>query len=130
MTLNDVAMMTLIRPFILGFREPIVFAWNIYLGLTYGAPPRCVDQSYADSITLLGILYCFISSLGIVFIEKHGFNLGQNGLAFLVSIDDYYHTSIPTESELAGHYCRCHRLLPRFPALGIIRPQTQVQEWQ
>ena len=36
MTMGDVAMMTLVRPFILGFREPIVICWNAYLALAYG----------------------------------------------------------------------------------------------
>lgn len=37
MTMRDVAMMTLVRPFILGFTEPIVASWNSYLALVYGA---------------------------------------------------------------------------------------------
>ena len=37
MTLGDIAMMTLVRPFILGFREPIVACWNVYIALVYGA---------------------------------------------------------------------------------------------
>ncbi|GJF00169.1 MFS general substrate transporter [Phanerochaete sordida] len=65
MTVNEIAMMTLVRPFVLGFREPIVAFWNLYLGMVYG------------------ILYCFIASFDVVFIEHHHFNLGQNGLAFL-----------------------------------------------
>ena len=36
MTMSDIAQMTLVRPFILGFREPIVFAFNIYVALAYG----------------------------------------------------------------------------------------------
>lgn len=59
-------MMTLVRPFILGFREPIVACWNSYVALVYG------------------ISYIFIESYSVVFIEHHGFNIGQNGLAFLV----------------------------------------------
>jgi DHA1 family multidrug resistance protein-like MFS transporter len=31
-----------------------------------------------------GILYIFITSYEVIFIEKYGFNLGENGLAFLV----------------------------------------------
>ena len=36
MTMNDLVKMTLIRPFYLGFREPIVIFWNFYLGMVYG----------------------------------------------------------------------------------------------
>ena len=67
MTVSELAMMTLVRPFILMFVEPIVAFWNIYIALVYG------------------ILYIFIESFRVVFVETHGFNLGQNGLAFLVS---------------------------------------------
>ena len=67
MRLSDVAMMTLVRPFILMFVEPIVAFWNIYIGIVYG------------------IIYIFIESFAVVFVEHHGFNIGQNGLAFLVS---------------------------------------------
>ncbi|EKM57337.1 uncharacterized protein PHACADRAFT_208428 [Phanerochaete carnosa HHB-10118-sp] len=65
MTVGDIAMMHLVRPFILMFVEPIVAFWNIYIALVYG------------------ILYIFIESFRVVFVEKHGFNLGENGLAFL-----------------------------------------------
>ena len=38
----------------------------------------------SNSVSPKGTLYLFISAFGVVFIEKHHFNLGQNGLAFLV----------------------------------------------
>ncbi|EKM61877.1 uncharacterized protein PHACADRAFT_84680 [Phanerochaete carnosa HHB-10118-sp] len=65
MTMKEVAMMTLIRPFYLGFREPVLLFWNLYIGMAYG------------------VLYCFVASYDVVFIGHHHFNLGQNGLAFL-----------------------------------------------
>ena len=81
--MNEVAMMTLVRPFYLGFREPIVAFWNVYIGILYG-----LFTSHRAQRKLLspfpGILYCFISSYDVVFIEHHHFNLAQNGLAFLV----------------------------------------------
>ena len=67
MTFGDMAMMTLVRPFVLCVREPIVFFWNMYIGLVYG------------------IIYVFIASYQVIFIEGHGYNLGENGLAFMVS---------------------------------------------
>ena len=67
MTPGEFAMNTLVRPFVLSFTEPIVFCWNIYIALVYG------------------ILYIFIESFRVVFVEHHGFNIGENGLAFLVS---------------------------------------------
>ena len=35
-SLRELAADTLVRPFILGFVEPIVFAFNMYIGLVYG----------------------------------------------------------------------------------------------
>ena len=60
--------MSLVRPLVLMFIEPIVIFWNIYITLVYG------------------VLYIFIESFNVVFIEHHGFNLGENGLAYLVSL--------------------------------------------
>ena len=47
MTLGDVAMMTLVRPFILGFTEPIVACWNVYIALVYGKWPPLTQQTTA-----------------------------------------------------------------------------------
>ena len=66
MTVGEIAQMTLVRPFVLTLREPIVFFWNAYIALVYG------------------ILYIFIASFEVVFIQQHGFSLGENGLAFMV----------------------------------------------
>jgi DHA1 family multidrug resistance protein-like MFS transporter len=55
----------LVRPFQLCFVEPVVFVLNLYVSLIYG------------------LLYIWFEAFPIVFIEIHGFNLGQNGLAFL-----------------------------------------------
>ena len=77
MTPGEMAQATFIRPFVLGFREPIVFFWNMYIALLYGT------------------LYVFIASFDVVFVEMHGFNSGENGLAFMVSValfEDAAHT--------------------------------------
>lgn len=71
LSVAEIAQMTLVRPFVLTLREPIVFFWNAYIGLVYG------------------ILYVFIASFQVVFVEEHGFNLGENGLAFLVRISSH-----------------------------------------
>jgi MFS transporter, DHA1 family, multidrug resistance protein len=36
LSVGDLAMTTFVRPFILGFTEPMVFAWNLYGALLYG----------------------------------------------------------------------------------------------
>lgn len=65
MSLKDIAMMTLVRPFQLSFCEPICFCLNLYIALIYG------------------LLYAWFESFAIVFIEIYGFNLGEEGLSFL-----------------------------------------------
>lgn len=57
--------MTLVRPITLNFTEPMVFLLNLYIALIYG------------------LLYIWFESFPIVFVEIYGFNLGQEGLAFL-----------------------------------------------
>lgn len=84
MTVGDLAVVLLVRPFVLGFREPIVFCWNAYLSLLYGEFLYHSHIPVSDE-PIAGILYCWIESFSVVFIEKHHFNLGQNGLAFIVS---------------------------------------------
>ena len=49
MTVGEIAQMTLVRPFVLTLREPIVFFWNAYIALVYG------------------ILYIFIASFEVYF---------------------------------------------------------------
>lgn len=65
MTIKDIAIMTLVRPFSLTFTEPILFALNLYIALIYG------------------LLYVWFESFAIVFIEIYGFNLGEEGLSFV-----------------------------------------------
>ncbi|KAH7304427.1 major facilitator superfamily domain-containing protein [Stachybotrys elegans] len=62
---KDLAFEAFVRLFQLCFSEPIVFVLNLYIALIYG------------------LLYIWFEAFPIVFIEIHGFNLGQNGLAFL-----------------------------------------------
>ncbi|OJJ69763.1 hypothetical protein ASPBRDRAFT_56567 [Aspergillus brasiliensis CBS 101740] len=62
---RDVLFESLVRPFVLCFLEPIVFLMNLYIALIYG------------------ILYIWFEAFPIVFEGKHGFNAGQDGLAFL-----------------------------------------------
>ncbi|KAJ3555504.1 hypothetical protein NM688_g2535 [Phlebia brevispora] len=50
--------------------------------LTGNQKLRSQGEIEAAQMTV-GILYCFISSFDVVFIENHHFNLGQNGLAFI-----------------------------------------------
>ncbi|KAF3395955.1 Caffeine resistance protein 5 [Penicillium rolfsii] len=64
-TKKELLFEALVRPFQLCFLEPVVFLLNLYISLIYG------------------ILYIWFEAFPIVFEEIHGFNSGQNGLAFL-----------------------------------------------
>ncbi|KAL1851310.1 GTPase-activating protein [Diaporthe australafricana] len=64
-TLNDMLMNTLVRPFTVTFTEPIVLALNLYSAFIYG------------------LLYMWFESFPIVFIDIYGFSLGTSGLMFL-----------------------------------------------
>jgi len=65
MSKNDLIKNTLWMPIWLSVSEPIVFALNLYIGLVYA------------------ILYVWIESFQLVFVQVYGFNLGENGLAYL-----------------------------------------------
>ena len=58
MTLGELARMTLVRPFVLTLREPIVFFLNLYIALTYGETSLVVRQD----CVLNGFQVSFISS--------------------------------------------------------------------
>ena len=65
MTSKDIALISLVRPFTLNFTEPMVFLNNLYIALIYG------------------LLYIWFESFPIVFEGIYGFNLSEEGLAFL-----------------------------------------------
>lgn len=65
MTGREIVMMSLVRPITLNFTEPMVFLLNLYIALIYG------------------LLYIWFESFPIVFVDIYGFNLGEEGLAFI-----------------------------------------------
>lgn len=65
MTVRELVLMTFVRPFRLGLMEPIALSINLHIGLVYG------------------VLYSFFEAFPIVFAKVYGFNLGENGLAYL-----------------------------------------------
>ncbi|KAJ7100940.1 MFS polyamine transporter [Mycena belliarum] len=64
-SLKAVTQRTLFRPFIMLAGETILVLVTVYLSLIYG------------------VLYCLFEAIPIIFIEKRGFTIGQNGLIFL-----------------------------------------------
>lgn len=65
MTLKDVVMMVLVRPFSLTLTEPICFCLNLYIALIYA------------------LLYTWFESFVIVFVDIYGFSLGTEGVAYV-----------------------------------------------
>lgn len=65
LTGKELALMTFVRPFVLSFTQPIVLGINLHIGLVYG------------------ILYLWFEAFPIVFVSTYGFNLGEQGLAFM-----------------------------------------------
>jgi len=65
LVMSDLIKTSLIRPWVLLFREPIVFILSLYVAIIYG------------------ILYMLFSAYPIVFQEGHGWTPGVGGLAFI-----------------------------------------------
>lgn len=64
MTGKEIVMMSLVRPFMLNFTEPINFLLNLYIALIYG------------------FLYILFESFPIVFHGIYMFSLGLEGISF------------------------------------------------
>ncbi|BFZ64826.1 GTPase-activating protein [Saitoella coloradoensis] len=98
MTLSQVAVMSLWRPFQLTFGEPIVFFLDLYIALVYG------------------ILYIWFESFAIVFTQFYGFNLGEEGLAFMGIL-------VMTIITTLGYFAYCYFYLEKkFDDEGNLRP--------
>lgn len=102
MTVKDMAMISLFRPLILTFTEPMVFLLNLYLALIYG------------------LLYIWFNSFVIVFGEIYGFGLGIQGLTYLglligamVAVPPYF------------WYLRRYQE-PKFDSNGNIEPEQRL----
>jgi DHA1 family multidrug resistance protein-like MFS transporter len=65
MEMSQIAKETFIRPFQLGFLEPIALMLNLHIGMVYG------------------VLYVWFEAFPIVFQETYGFSLGNSGLPYL-----------------------------------------------
>ena len=66
-TMGEMAKMTLVRPFVLGFTEPVVACLNLYIALVYGTSPTalsCLVLSYVltRSFTDICQVFCTFSS--------------------------------------------------------------------
>lgn len=94
---------SLVRPFQLCFFEPIVFLLNLYISLIYG------------------ILYIWFEAFPIVFEEIHGFNPGENGLAFMGILVSTCCITLPGYFYWKYRYQSQH-----FDANGNIAPEMQM----
>jgi MFS transporter, DHA1 family, multidrug resistance protein len=64
-TFGKIAQMTIVRPWILTFTEPLIFLLHLWVALIFG------------------VLFVWFESFPLVFVGIYGFNLGQTGLAFM-----------------------------------------------
>lgn len=95
-------MMALVRPITLNFTEPMVFLLNLYIALIYG------------------LLYCWFESFYIVFVGIYGFNVGEEGLAYLGILIGAFVTIPP-------FFFYLHRYLePKFDEEGNIKPEERL----
>ncbi|KAI5195387.1 hypothetical protein AUEXF2481DRAFT_103146 [Aureobasidium subglaciale EXF-2481] len=103
MSAADMAKMTLVKPFSLTLKEPIVFALNLYIALIYA------------------VLYCWLESIPIAFEQVYGFSLGITGLFYLgicvgglICIPPYF-------------YYNYYYVEPRFSEDGTLRPEIRLE---
>jgi len=68
MKLTTLIWISCTRPIHLLITEPVVASFSLWIGFVWG------------------ILYCMIESIGLVFSDIHGFNIGQIGTVFLTFI--------------------------------------------
>jgi DHA1 family multidrug resistance protein-like MFS transporter len=102
MTPNEIVMMALVRPITLNFTEPMVFLLNLYIALVYG------------------ILYIWFESFPLVFVDIYGFNLGEEGLAFLGIL-------IGALVTIPPFFWYLHKYIePKFNENGEIKPESRL----
>ncbi|THZ98424.1 putative caffeine resistance protein 5 [Aureobasidium pullulans] len=102
MSTKDIAIMSLVRPFTLNLTEGIVFALNLYIALIYG------------------LLYVWFESFVIVFIDIYGFNLGEEGLAYLGIL-------IGAFAILPPFFLYLYKILePQFDDKGDLKPEKRL----
>ncbi|GAB7338549.1 hypothetical protein MBLNU457_5297t1 [Dothideomycetes sp. NU457] len=102
MTGREIAMTALVRPLTLNFTEPMVFLLNLYIALIYG------------------LLYVWFESFVIVFIDIYGFNLGEEGLAYLGIL-------IGAIVTLPFFFWYLHaKLEPKFNDKGELKPEERL----
>lgn len=99
---NAIVQMILVKPFTLNFQEPMVFLLNLYIALIYG------------------LLYIWFESFPIVFVQIYGFNLGEEGLAFLGILVGAFVVIGPFFAYL--YYV----LEPKFDEEGNIQPEKRL----
>ncbi|KAI5201823.1 multidrug resistance protein-like protein [Aureobasidium subglaciale] len=99
----DMAKMTLVKPFSLTLKEPIVLSLNLYIALIYA------------------VLYCWLESIPIAFEQVYGFSLGTTGLFYLgicigglICIPPYF-------------YYNYYYVEPRFSKDGTLRPEIRLE---
>ncbi|KAK0927939.1 GTPase-activating protein [Friedmanniomyces endolithicus] len=102
MSSHELVMMCLVRPITLNFHEPMVFLLNLYIALIYG------------------LLYIWLESFVIVFIDIYHFSLGTEGLAYLGLFAGALAVIPPFFLYLR------YGLEPHFDAAGNVTPEERL----
>ena len=103
MTSQEIAMISLVRPFTLNFTEPMVFFLNLYIALIYG------------------LLYIWFESFPIVFEDIYGFSLELEGVAFCGIL-------IGAAIAIPPFFWYLYRHVePQFNSNGELRPEIRLQ---
>ncbi|KAJ7920245.1 MFS polyamine transporter [Mycena leptocephala] len=88
-SLRGIVKRTLFRPFQMLAGEPILVLVTVYLSLVYG------------------VMYCLFEVFPIIFIEKRGFTIAQNGLIFIGLMKTWRGFPPPEERLLGGMVGGC-----------------------
>lgn len=106
--LNDIVL----KPFIMLFLEPMLLAITIYMSFVYG------------------VVYLLFEAFPFVFVRNHGFNSGENGLAFLGFFTGGVICCIGYVTIMEPRYQKqCKRVAPLMPAPELRLQLCVIASW-
>lgn len=74
---------TLFRPFYMLSLEPVLILITIYLSLVYGLLYACMSFSISVLVTVTLISSAVFQAFPVIFIQRRGFTIGEDGLIFI-----------------------------------------------
>lgn len=106
--INDI----ILKPFIMLALEPMLLAITIYMSFVYG------------------VLYLLFEAFPFVFEQKHGFNAGENGLAFLGFFVGCFICYVFYVTVMEPMYQRhCRKVAPAMPEPEARLPLCIIASW-